>query len=721
MSDFCTCDEFAMDDREDSFGFLSTDAPFPLPVDLGGTGADNAADARDILGLGTAAVADIDATLTIQGDAADANATGLQTIAAAYSASRYLMAKNYGYLGQTTFGVGGINDSGGFVTNAKRARSLAFSNTYASISVPVSGSLVFFFYSSTTASASTFSEKIGPFRCGDGITVPVPQNNSPYFRVMLTKSDGSTFSTNDISSLNSGYALFDFSDISKKLDFANSAIEALFNEELISSSGYYTITIGSYRNPSTGALTTDAKYARTFIMGVSAHQKRRVVCPEGYGFSAVYYSSSSSTATTNYVSGENPRTAGNYIIDPPENSKGVVYNFYALDRHDLTSEDAEAIQNSFKIFRKSVPDELTIAPTATSRAAFVSYMAEMCENLGMTNTVFANASGLTRDSSTTPLDELKMALAVAGNPKALDIWSTRDREFTIGGEHARTVEVINNVYSLEPEGAYYKLLGGKGGSLQPSTEDNHYRKARVGIYNVSGQPVIVSLSGPDEWVYNNIAACTQDLLTMMDAEIHGYRSGWTNGSTVNFRAEPNTSAEIIARLPNGTTLIVEESDTEWTKCRVGAQIGYVSTPLVSFTPIGNISSLLNAGGGYSAIPCPVCAGAYLNSYSAADLLGMENALAANQNTSQIPASTTKTMTMLCALSIATDLQELISLASVDISSGSGSTFYEGDTLTLEDALRIMMMESSNTMAEAIGRFIGSKITTNQALRDQDNP
>lgn len=76
MSDFCTCDEFLMDDQSDSFGFLETDSPFPVPVDLGGTGADNAADARDNLGLGTAATADIDDTLSIQGAAADAKATG---------------------------------------------------------------------------------------------------------------------------------------------------------------------------------------------------------------------------------------------------------------------------------------------------------------------------------------------------------------------------------------------------------------------------------------------------------------------------------------------------------------------------------------------------------------------------------------------------------------------------------------------------------------------
>lgn len=51
MSDFCTCDEFLMDDQSDSFGFLSMDAPFPLPVDLGGTGADNVEGAQINLGI----------------------------------------------------------------------------------------------------------------------------------------------------------------------------------------------------------------------------------------------------------------------------------------------------------------------------------------------------------------------------------------------------------------------------------------------------------------------------------------------------------------------------------------------------------------------------------------------------------------------------------------------------------------------------------------------
>ena len=67
------------------------------------------------------------------------------------------------------------------------------------------------------------------------------------------------------------------------------------------------------------------------------------------------------------------------------------------------------------------------------------------------------------------------------------------------------------------------------------------------------------------------------------------------------------------------------------------------------------------------------------------------------------------MTMLCALDYITYLHEPIKVKTVDIVGGSGSTFYDGDTMTVFDALRIMMMESSNTLANTIARFIGGKI------------
>lgn len=49
---------------------------FPIPISQGGTGATTVGNARVNLGLGTAAVANIDATLSVQGAAADAKAVG---------------------------------------------------------------------------------------------------------------------------------------------------------------------------------------------------------------------------------------------------------------------------------------------------------------------------------------------------------------------------------------------------------------------------------------------------------------------------------------------------------------------------------------------------------------------------------------------------------------------------------------------------------------------
>ena len=68
------------------------------------------------------------------------------------------------------------------------------------------------------------------------------------------------------------------------------------------------------------------------------------------------------------------------------------------------------------------------------------------------------------------------------------------------------------------------------------------------------------------------------------------------------------------------------------------------------------------------------------------------------------------MTMICALDFIRDTRaETVTVKKADISDGSGSKFFEGDTLTMHDALRIMMMESSNTLANAIGRTIGERI------------
>lgn len=72
----------------------------------------------------------------------------------------------------------------------------------------------------------------------------------------------------------------------------------------------------------------------------------------------------------------------------------------------------------------------------------------------------------------------------------------------------------------------------------------------------------------------------------------------------------------------------------------------------------------------------------------------------------LPASTTKVMTALIALKANPSQAGTITIRPLDIMSGSGSAFFPGDMLSFQDALRVMMMESSNTMANAIARTVG---------------
>lgn len=281
--------------------------------------------------------------------------------------------------------------------------------------------------------------------------------------------------------------------------------------------------------------------------------------------------------------------------------------------------------------------------------AFLAYMAKKCTMYGMSGTYYASPSGLTESSYSTPQDGLKLGVAVTSYPKALDIWATPNQSFPIKGDHARTVSVSNNVISgtATDLGAYYKLLGGKGGSLIYS----QYHRAQILLVEIEGKPVVLSLMALGQTNYNNIFKSAKELCDMVKASMNG-------------------------QTPTAGT---------------------------------NLTALVSGNGGYAACIVPTASGAYANLVTPADLLTRENTVSAATTVSRYPASTSKTMTMLCALDFITDIHEYISVKSVDISSGSGSTFYDGDQLTMENALRIMMMESSNTMANAIARNVGRKI------------
>lgn len=281
--------------------------------------------------------------------------------------------------------------------------------------------------------------------------------------------------------------------------------------------------------------------------------------------------------------------------------------------------------------------------------AFLGYMAKKADLYGMTGTYYASPSGLTESSYSTPQDGLKLGVAVTCNKQALDIWATPNRSFSILGDHARTLSVTNNVISGSATdlGAYYDFLGGKGGSLIYS----NYHRAQILLVDILGHPVVLSLMALGQTNYNNIYKSAKELCDMVKASLNG-------------------------QTPSAGT---------------------------------NLSALVSGSGGYCACLVPTASGGYQNLETPAELIARQHSQSASPTVSRYPASTSKTMTMLCALDYITNIHAMVRVKSSDITSGSGSTFYDGDKMTMYDALRIMMMESSNTLANTIARGIGGKI------------
>lgn len=286
-------------------------------------------------------------------------------------------------------------------------------------------------------------------------------------------------------------------------------------------------------------------------------------------------------------------------------------------------------------------------------SAFLNKMNEKATSIGMNNTHFYSPHGMVTNSYSTPLDLLKMGICACGYREAVNIWSTPTITTKIGGSNSRIVTVPSafiNGFSSDVT-PYYDVLGGKSGSLIWSDNDEGYHRANVAIVDINNKPCVISVMVLGTTAYQNIYKSIKEICDMVKTSMNGN--------------EP-TEGE-------------------------------------------NIQWLTTHDGGYCACVLPENCSNYVNNYSNSKLIGRLHSQHNNETVSRMPASTSKIMTMLVALDYATDLNEIITIESTDITDGSGSTYYDGDTLTLIDALKILMMESSNTLANAIARHIGYKI------------
>lgn len=301
-------------------------------------------------------------------------------------------------------------------------------------------------------------------------------------------------------------------------------------------------------------------------------------------------------------------------------------------------------------------------------AAFMNCMNTKATEIGMENSSFVSPSGYPlngQNNISTAQDLLKLGVVACGYPQFLDIWSTPKKSFDIGGENERELSDVPNQstegaqyiydsFRVTALGGDYTCLGAKGGSL--SLEASY--RSQVQLVDFEDTSVVIALMAKGGTGTEHIYHSAKELCYLVRCGIKG--------------VEP----------------------TQIT---------------------GNLDHLFEYGGGYAACVLPKSPRSFEYRISTDNLLDRKYSLANGESRELIPASVSKVLTTICALDIVADLNEALTVSTRDISEGSGSTYYAGDKLIIGDALRIMMMESSNTLANAIARTCGRMLLTYKKL------
>lgn len=81
-------------------------------------------------------------------------------------------------------------------------------------------------------------------------------------------------------------------------------------------------------------------------------------------------------------------------------------------------------------------------------------------------------------------------------------------------------------------------------------------------------------------------------------------TGYVNCDVLNVRVSPNTSSNIVTKLPYGTKLDIIYTDNGWYNIRMQDGVtGFVSAPYLSFAPAGSEAATLAANDAYNYLGC----------------------------------------------------------------------------------------------------------------------
>lgn len=296
---------------------------------------------------------------------------------------------------------------------------------------------------------------------------------------------------------------------------------------------------------------------------------------------------------------------------------------------------------------------------AECQAAFLRYAHKKLKNYSINNSQYVDPSGYLKGSYTTPADLFRIGLIVASNSRSYKYWGGREKYATVNimGKNAREV-------------TFPDLWNGVGGT--------RFCNKSGGVTHSDGK----HRAGFQLTTLNNKQAAIS--LMIEGAEHYDYITTYIS----NIK-------QMLRDLDDGKTVTEPEG----------------------------LASMVAAGGGYVASFLPEDISKYqqvtfnqmISSDGTSGVL-KDFMIRNNPNVKRAPASTTKIITLMCALDAlgGSDL-DTVEVTEDDITGGSGIELFVGDKLTVGDALFALMVSSSNTIATTLARYIGRKVLASEEV------
>jgi hypothetical protein len=100
--------------------------------------------------------------------------------------------------------------------------------------------------------------------------------------------------------------------------------------------------------------------------------------------------------------------------------------------------------------------------------AFIAQMAVKAAEIGMNDSQFVSASGLSASNQMTANDMIRMVVEACSYPEILKIWNKKEYKISVSGTNARSVTIETSVANQTLEDYYY-IFGGKTGSFDDGT------------------------------------------------------------------------------------------------------------------------------------------------------------------------------------------------------------------------------------------------------------